>query len=187
MNRRIALLIGALLLPTLAALSGCTEHISTSSRHGTFAIEGTAVRISAPGVADAYVYASGRLVIARHTVALSSAEQTVAQQYYLHALGISAAGVAAGQAGGRLGVDVVGSLFSALWQDNSSVIKRTAHRGSAKVRADVRSLCAQMAQLAAAQNALAADVAAFAPYRIVRRSDVAQCLRGARRHTERTG
>jgi hypothetical protein len=184
MNHRIALLIGVLLLPTLTVLAGCTEHISTTSRHGTFAIEGTAVRISTPGESDAYVHASGRLVVAGHTLTLTPSEQTLAQQYYQHALGISAAGAAVGEAGGQLGVDVVGSLFSALWQGDSSVIKRTAHRGSAKVRADVRSLCEQMAQLAAAQNALAAAVAAFAPYRIVRRSDVAQCLRGARRHTE---
>ncbi|MGC8518092.1 MAG: hypothetical protein ACP5P4_06125 [Steroidobacteraceae bacterium] len=184
MNLRVVLLIGSALLPALAALSGCTEHISTSSRRGSFTIEGTAVRISVPGESNAYVHASGRLVIARRTVALTPSEQTLTQQYYLHALGISAAGAAAGEAGGRLGVDVVGSLFSALWNGDSSIIKRTARRGSTRVRSDVRALCGQMARLRAAQNALAVAVAAFAPYRIVRRSDVAQCLRGAKRHTE---
>jgi hypothetical protein len=184
MNHRVSPLIGAALLPALAALCGCTNHISTSNRRGTFAIKGTAVRITVPGESNAYVHASGRLIIARRAVALTPSEQTLAQQYYQHARGISAAGVAAGEAGGQLGVDVVGSLFSALWQDNSSVIERTAHQGSAKVRSDVRALCEQMAQLAAAQNALAAAVVAFAPYRIVHRSDVARCMRGTLRHAD---
>ncbi len=184
MNRRIGLLIGVALLPGLAALSGCTEHISTSGGRGTFAIKGTTVRISVPGRSNASVHESGRLVIGGRAIALTPSEQTLARQYYQHALGISAAGSATGEAGGRLGVDIVGSLFSALWQGNSAVIQRTAHQGSAQVRADVRALCDQMAELATAQNALADAVAAFAPYRIVRHRDVEQCIRGAKRHSE---
>ena len=184
MNRRIVLLIGAALLPALAALSGCTEHISTSSARGTFAIEGTAVRISVPDEPHADVHSSGRLVIGGRTIAVTPSEQTLGQQYYQHALGISGAGTATGEAGGRLGVDIVGSLFSALWHGDSAVIRRTAHQGSAKVRSDARALCGQMAQLATAQNALAAAVSAFAPYRIVRHRDVEQCIRGTKRHAE---
>ena len=184
MNRRIGLLIGAVLLPGLAALSGCSEHISTSSGRGTFAIEGTAVRISVPDEPHADVHSSGRLVIGGRTIALTPSEQMLAREYYQHALGISAAGAATGKAGGRLGVDIVGSLFSALWHGDSAVIQRTAHQGSAKVRSDVRALCGQMAELATAQNALAAAVSAFAPYRIVRHHDVEQCIRGAKRHSE---
>ena len=184
MNRRIVLLIGAALLPALVALSGCTEHVSSSNGRGTFAIDGSAVRISVPGDATAYVHSSGRLVIGGRTIALTPSEQTLAQQYYQHALDISAAGTATGEAGSRLGVDIVGSLFSALWQDDSAVIRRTAHQGSAKVRSDVRALCSQLGQLATVQNALAAAVAAFAPYRIVRHRDVEQCIRGAERHAE---
>jgi hypothetical protein len=181
MNQRRMLLIGAVLL---IGLSGCTEHISTSSGRGTFTIAGSAVRISVPGRSDAYVHSSGRVMIGGRAIALTPPEQTLARQYYQHALGISAAGAATGKAGGRLGVDIVGSLFSALWQGDSAVIRRTAQQGSARVRSDVRALCGQMAQLAAAQNALAAAVTAFAPYRIVRHRDIEQCIHGAERHAE---
>ena len=179
MSNRVAVWIGAAGAVALALLSGCTAHINGTGDRGTLAIQDNAVRIRVPGKPSAYVHADGELVIAGHTVTLTPADRALAQQYYEHALGISTAGEATGQAGGQLGVQIVGSLFAALWQDNSAVIDRTAHRGSARVSADVRSLCSQMAGLVSTQKALVAAVPAFAPYSIIRERDVRHCFRGA--------
>ncbi len=181
MNRRLTVGIVAACALALGVLTGCTAHVSSDSGHGTLSIAANEVRISVPGAAKAYVQSGGGLVIGRRTVPLSPAGQELARRYYRYALGVMAAGVATGKAGGRLGVDIVGSLFSALWHGDSSIIKHTAHSGAAKVRANVQVLCTDLAGLETAQNALAADQPAFAPYRVIRKSQIKECLKGAHR------
>ncbi len=184
MKRRLPvgiLVAGAL---ALGALAACTSHLNGSG-HGTLAIAGHEVRITVPGAPKAYVQSGGGLVIGGRMVPLTPAEQTHARLYYQYARGIVAAGEATGEAGGKLGAAVVGSLFSALWHDNSAIVNRTAQAGAAKVRAHVQTLCAQLAGLETEQNALAAALPAFARYRVIRQSDVAQCIKGAERHAAR--
>ena len=179
MNNRVAVWMGAAGAVALAVLSGCTAHINTMGDRGTLSIKDNAVRIRVPGKPSAYVDADGGLVIGGQAVTLTPAERALTEDYYGHALGMSNAGAATGEAGGRLGVDIVGSLFTALWQDDSSVIDRTAHRGSARVKADVRTLCTQMDGLVGTQKKLAAVLPAFAPYNIIRERDVRHCFQGA--------
>ncbi len=184
MKRRLLvqiLVAGAL---ALGAVAACTPHI-TSNGHGRLAIAGHEVRITVPGAPEAYVQSGGGLVIGERTLPLTPAEQTRARLYYQYARGIVAAGEATGEAGSKLGVAVVGSLFSALWHDNSAIVNRTAHAGAAKVQEHVQALCTQLAGLESEQNALAAALPAFARYRVIRQSDVAQCIKGAERHAAR--
>lgn len=178
-RRPFALLWAAL---PLMALASC-GHIDQSPGHGSISIASNAVRICVRGAPRATIERDGSLLIGRRTVALSPVEQTLARRYYQDVLHISAAGEATGEAGGKLGVSVVGSLFSALWHDNSSIIRRTAKHGAARVTADARALCAQLARLETLQNTLASDQPAFAPYRLVRHRDVTRCLNGTRQVT----
>lgn len=183
MNCRVPVWIAAAV--TLGTLAGCTARVADVSGHGSLTIAANEVRISVPDAPKAYVQSGGGLVIGGRTVVLTPAEQTLARRYYRYALGITTAGKATGVAGGRLGIAIIGSLFSALWHDDSSIIDRTAHAGAANVKTHVRALCTQLAKFEAAQNALAAAQPAFAPYRVVRGSDVSHCIQGADRATVR--
>ncbi len=177
MIRKPLVILGATL--PLMALASCS-HTNQTVGHGSLSIGANAVHIRVPGAPQATIESDGTLRIARRTVPLSPAEQALARHYYQDVLHISTAGKATGEAGGKLGASVFGSLFSALWHDNSSIIKRTAKQGAARVSADVRTLCAHLANLQTTQNALAADQSAFMPYRVIRGRDVTQCLKGTR-------
>jgi hypothetical protein len=171
-------LCAALPLMTLAACGHTDETVG----RGSLSIASGAVHISVRGAPKATIKSDGGLLIGRRIVPLNPAEQALARHYYQDALAIGAAGKATGEAGGKLGISVVGSLFSAMWHDNSAIIKRTAKQGAAGVAADVRTLCAHLAGLEAAQNTLAADQPAFAPYRIIRHKNVTDCRKGTGQH-----
>ena len=179
MTRKLVLVLSVAL--PLVALAACS-HTDEVVGHGSLSITSDAVNISVSGAPKATIDSNGTLRIGQRTVPLSAADQTLARDYYQDVLRISTAGKATGKAGGKLGVSVVGSLFSALWHDNSSIIKRTAKQGAARVTADIRTLCAHLADLETAQNTLAADQPAFAPYRIVRHKDVTDCRKGTGRN-----
>ena len=161
----------------LTALAACGHGGQTVGR-GSLSIASDAVHISARGAPKATITSDGDLLIGRRAVEISPAEQALARHYYQDALDIGAASKATGEAGGKLGISVVGSLFSAIWHDNSAIIKRTAKHGAAGVAADVRTLCARLAGLEAVQNTLAADQPGFAPYRIIRHKNVSDCRKG---------
>ena len=178
-RRPFALIWAALPLMALAACG----HNDVTASHGSISIVSNTVRISVRGAPRATIDSDGNLLIGRRAVALSPAEQRLARRYYRDVLHISAAGETTAEAGGKLGVSVFGSLFFALWHDNSSIIRHTAKHGAARVTADARTLCAHLARLETLQNTLAADQPAFAPYRVVRHKDVTGCLSGTRQLT----
>ncbi len=165
----------------LLALAACGHTDETAGR-GSLSIASDAVHLSVRGAPKATIKSDGGFLIGQRTVPLSPAEQALARHYYQDALDIGAAGKATGEAGGKLGVSVFGSLFSAIWHDNSAIIKRSAKQGAAGVAADVRTLCARLAGLEAVQNTLAADQPAFAPYRIIRHKNVTDCRKGTGKH-----
>lgn len=176
MNRRLPVLLTAVL--TLAALASC-GYTNDNASHGSLSIRGNAVHISVRDAPPASIQSDGNLLIGGRAVTQNAAERALARRYYQDVLGVTAAGRASGEAGAKLGGEVLGSIFSALWNDDSSIIKRTANSGAAGLKAHVEALCARLQALDAAQNALAARQPAFMPYRVVRHKDVTGCLKGA--------
>lgn len=178
MNRRLSVLLCTVL--SLAALVSCSY--DSGGTHGSLSIQGNKVRISVDGEPPASIANDGTLLIGGQVVALSTTERTLAQHYYQDVLGVTAAGKATGKAGAALGGSILGSLFSALWHDDSSIIKHTADAGTAAVKAQAEALCAQLRALHSAQNALAAAQPAFMPYRVIHDRDVTRCLKGVAHH-----
>ena len=181
MNRHSSARITIAGLLAVGLLAACTQHAQMNT-HGSLRVVNNEVRITVRGAPDAYVQSGGGLAIGSRTLTLTPAEQTLAQRYYQDASGLGAAGKATGEAGGRMGIAIIGSLFSALWHDDSSIIDRTAHRGAASIKANVQSLCAELSGLRTTQDALASALPAFTPYRVIRARDVSECLHGAERH-----
>lgn len=181
MNRHSSARIGIAGALAIGLLAACTQHAQKDS-HGALSVASNEVRITVPGAPTAYVQSGGGVVIGSSTLSLTAAEQTLAQRYYQYASGLGAAGNATGETGGRMGIAIIGSFFSALWHDDSSIIDRTAHQGAASIKTHIQGLCAQLSGLRTTQDALAAALAAFAPYRVIRARDVTECLRDAERH-----
>lgn len=138
------------------------------------------VRIFARGRPSADILRNGDLVIGGHAVALGEAQRALTLSYYHDVHMLAASGEAVGKAGGWMALKVIGSLFSALWHGNSAIVNRTAHSQRMHLQTKLNDLCARMSALRAVQDRLAAAQPAFAPYAYVLRSDVEQCLRGAR-------
>lgn len=186
MNRRIPLWTWIATVLAVATLTTACGQVAKTHHHGSLSIAHNQVRISVPNAPAAYVQSGGGLVIGTRTVRLTPAEQRLARRYYRDTLGITAAGAATGKAGGELGLSIIGSMFSALWHDNASIIKHTARSGAAKVHAHVAALCEQLADLHNVQNALAAALPAFAPYRVIGPAEVRHCRQDAERHADVT-
>lgn len=184
MNCSLPVLLCAML--PLVALTSC-GHADVSASHGSLSIHDDAVRITVRGAPPASVQSDGNLVIGGRAVTQSAADRALARRYYQDVLTVTAAGKASGEAGAKLGGAIVGSIFSALWNDDSSIIKRTANSGAVGLKAHIEALCAGLKALETAQNALAARQPAFAPYRIVRHKAVTGCLKGAAQQVVVTG
>ncbi len=146
--------------------------------HGSIELRHHAVRICARGEPRADILRNGNLLIGGNPVALTPAQRILTLRYYLDAHTVAAAGAAVGKAGGGMGLKVIGSLFSALWHDNSAIVDHTTRSQQRRLEARLKDLCARMSALRAVQDRLAAAQSAFAPYAYLRRSDVRDCLKG---------
>ncbi len=176
MNKTVAACaLSATILGGLA-LSHASE---LDSSRGSIELRHHVVRITARGKPDAEILRDGDLVIDGDPVALTAAQRALTVRYYLDAHTLAASGEAVGKAGGWLALKVVGSLFSALWHDNSAIVDRTAHSQQMRLKAHLKDLCARMSEVRTVQDRLAAAQPAFAPYAYLRRSDVRKCLKGA--------
>lgn len=169
----------------LVALASCVR-VNGGSGVGSLSLAANNVRISVRGTPDATIESDGRLMIRGQAVPLSAPEQTLAREYYRRARDVINASKATGEAGGRMGLRIIGSLFSALWHDNSAIIDHTAHAQAANVKTHLGALCAQLKALEAAQDELAAEQPAFAGYRVIRNREVTQCVKGMGRHVTAT-
>ena len=179
MNRVIAACtLGAVALLCGPAVSHASE---PDSGRGSIELRHHAVRISSRAKPSANILRNGNLLIGANLVALTPAQRILTLRYYLDARAVAAAGKAVAKAGGWMGLKVIGSLFSALWHDNSAIVDRTAHSQQARLEARLRNLCARMSALRTVQDRLAAAQPAFAPYVYLHRSDVSDCLKGVSR------
>ena len=127
----------------------------------------------------ARVMRDGALQIGTKPVAMDAAQRALAAQYYAQTRAIERAGESVGEQGGELAARVVGSLFTALFEGNSKVIKHTADAQSHHLAQQLDVLCRQMSALRDTQDALARAQPAFAPYAVVNAQAVHGCLQGA--------
>lgn len=170
--------LGAAALLTGALAVGHAAELASS--RGAIDLRHHEVRISVRGEPDADIRRDGDLVIGGHPIALSAPQRLLTLRYYRDAHSLASAGMTVGKAGGWLAFKVIGSMFSALWHDDSAIIDHTAHTQAARLKARVEALCTQVSALKSTQDQLAAAQPAFAPYAYIRKSDVSKCFRDAR-------
>ncbi len=179
MNRTVAVwTLGAATLLAGALAAGHASELA--DRRGAIDLRHHEVRISVRGEPHADIRRNGDLVIGGHPIALSAPQRLLTLRYYRDAHGLANAGITVGKAGGWLAFKVIGSMFSALWHDDSAIIDHTAHTQAARLKGRVEALCTQMSALESTQDQLAAAQPAFAPYAYIRKSDVSECLKDAK-------
>lgn len=158
-TRHPAVTVAALLMGAVPACGAA----SLADHHGAIHVARHEVRISRDGAPDARVLASGGLLIGRKPLASGAAQHNLCRRYYQAAVAVVSAGEATGRAGGHLAQKVIGSLFSALWHDDSRIVDRTAHTQAQHLQGRVDTLCTRLSSLKAVQDRLAVLQPAFAP------------------------
>ncbi len=170
--------LGAAAVLTGAIVVGHASELASS--RGAIDLRHHEVRISVRGEPHADIRRNGDLVIGGHPITLSAPQRLLTLRYYREAHSLASAGMTVGKAGGWLALKVVGSMFSALWHDDSAIIDHTAHTQAERLKKRVEALCTQVSALKSSQDQLASAQPAFAPYAYIRKSDVSKCFRDAR-------
>lgn len=167
----------AVLLTGAIAIDHASE---LPSGRGAIDLRHHEVRISVRDAPQADIRRNGDLVIGGHPITLSAPQRLLTLRYYRDARSLASAGMTVGKAGGWLALKVIGSMFSALWRDDSAIIDHTAHTQAERLKKRVEALCTQVSALKSTQDRLASVQPAFAPYAYIRKSDVSKCFSDAR-------
>ncbi|MCK9366240.1 MAG: hypothetical protein M0P72_03700 [Metallibacterium scheffleri] len=173
-QRRVAriVLIGLLTLGLSACGSG--SGISVDGQRIDVHAERVSIRDRSGSTAE--IKGNGDLRIAGKTVPLTPAQRMLSTRYFTQAQVIVFDGKQTGWAGAHMAGSVVGSLFSALFHDDSRIIEDTAHAQAARLDGQVDRLCGAIGALRVTQDQLAVRLPAFAPYAAIDPRSVRSCF-----------
>ncbi|MHB8384862.1 YggN family protein [Metallibacterium sp.] len=174
LQRRVArfALIGLLTL----ALSACGGGASINMHGQTIHMHGDRISIRDRGGDTAEIAANGDLRIAGKPVLLTPAQRVLTTRYFTQAQIAMFYGKQTGLAGAHMAGSIVGSLFSALFHDDSRIINDTAHAQTVNLDRHVDRLCAEIGTIRATQDQLVARLPAFAPYAAIDQRSVKSCF-----------
>ncbi|THD12171.1 hypothetical protein B1806_01070 [Metallibacterium scheffleri] len=157
-------------------LSACGGDARINLDGQTIHVHADRVSIRDRGGDMAEIEANGALRIAGESVALTSAQRMLTTRYFTQAQVIVFDGKQTGWAGAHMAGSVVGSLFSALFHDDSRIINDTAHAQAARLDGQVDRLCGAIGAIRATQDQLVARLPAFAPYAAIDPRSVKSCF-----------
>ena len=179
MNKSILVLSSAV----LGACLGCGDHLqSVTLAHGRLRIYAHEVTIdrSASGGAEAHLLERGLLRIGKDEVVLTPDQRALVASYYDAALAITQHGIETGKAGAEVGATAAKEVVSGLAKGDTSQIGAKVEASAAKVKEQALKICEDLKAMRTAQEALAATLPAFEPYRAVSEADVADCAKDLR-------
>ena len=167
-----------LVLPAFAAACaiGCGDHAaSVTLAHGRLSVHPHEVTIERTGGPDAHLLAGGVLRIGSEDVTLTAEQKATVETYYNAALAITEHGIATGKAGAEVGAVAAKEVVSGLAHGDTSQIGAKVEASAAKVKEQALRICDDFKAMHAAQEALAAALPAFEPYRALSEADVSDC------------
>ena len=179
MNKTVLLLS----LTAVGACLGCGDHArSVTLAHGQLRIYAHEVTIdrSAGAGAEAHLLEGGLLRIGKDDVALTLDQKAFVASYYDAALAITQHGIETGKAGAEVGATAAKEVVSGLAKGDTSQIGARVEASAAKVKQQALKICEDLKTMRTAQEALAASLPAFEPYRAVSEADVADCAKDLR-------
>ena len=162
----------------VALLGGCDRpgtpnNPRVNSQH--FEIRDNDVIVHAPGKPDATVNAAGDLSIAGKPVAVSPAQRVLVKRYYTEVQGIRSAAIATGKQGVAMAGRAINEVVGGLMAGDPDRIDGRVEAEAKKVEASAAQICVRLGAIRDVQDALAADLPAFAPYATVRAEQVISC------------
>lgn len=181
MHIRILVARIALIALLTLGLAACGSGSGISVDGQRIDVHAGRVSIRDRGGSTAEIKGNGDLGIAGKTVPLTPAQRVLTTRYFTQAQVIVFDGKQTGWAGAHMAGSVVGSLFSALFHDDSRIIEDTAHAQAARLDGQVDRLCGAIGALRVTQDQLAARLPAFVPYAAITQRSVSGCRVKARR------
>jgi hypothetical protein len=190
MNRVLTCALAALVAATL---SGCgrSEPKSTAAGDdsgdttfspvvsiGSLGISRNAVTIRPQGEPEARVRSGGRLEIDGREVEVTEAQRAELEAYHAAAMQLREHGKQTGIAGAKVGVAAVGAVISGLAKGDPDSIGPKVAAEAERVKQAARKLCEDIGLMRQAQDALAADLAAFRHYATIDAQQEADCRSG---------
>lgn len=174
-------MLKAAIRPLLAVALACTLaacHIpDTTMENGAIRLYGDMVALHVDGAPEADIAADGNLTIAGKTVDTTPAERDLLAQYNRSVRAVHDTGLAMGEAG----VGIAAKAIRAAVSSSSGNADKAEETGSNRIAKLSLGICKDTAAIKAAQDQLAAQLAAFKPYAsIVSTSDVADCAKDAK-------
>lgn len=166
------------LLCLLLAACGRDSGTTIAGDNGSIRLRDGVAVIQVAGQPDASVTGDGTLSIAGKPVTLTADQRDLLKQYYVGVYKIRSEGIATGKAGAALAGQAVGSVMSGLAHGDTDQIGKDIQAQAGKVTAQAAAICAGLEQLRGAQDAVAAQIAAFRPYATLDEDKVGKCRQG---------
>lgn len=136
------------------------------------------VALHVPGAPEALIDATGDLSINRQPTTVNAVQRAWLQDYYRNVLAINEHELAADMADAAATKHAIKSVVQDIASGNSGNIDKTTQAKSPQVAETTLKTCHDLAGIKAAQDKLAAQLAAFKPYAsIVNTSNVTDCAK----------
>jgi hypothetical protein len=159
-----------------ALLGGCKPSTTVNTDDGQkLSILGQTLTISAEGLPKAEISAAGDFSIGGKPVPVTAAQRALLTAYYRELDAIGAAGMATGKQGAALAGKAVGTAIKGVFTGKPEDIDAQVEAAARKVEAEAMKICDRLSGLHAAQQALVAQLPAFAPYGGLTLDDIADC------------
>lgn len=173
------------LLTVTALIAGCGRHSDhltliekgqTSIANGAITLQNDKVAVHADGSPDAVVDAAGNLSIGDRVVTLSPPQRVLLQHYYTAARAVREHGIATGKAGAAMAGDALKSAATGLVGGHPDQIDQQIEAKAGHLKEVAMQICNDLADIKAAQDSLAPQLPAFAPYaHAIGDEDIKEC------------
>ncbi|WP_368563643.1 hypothetical protein [Pseudoxanthomonas sp. UTMC 1351] len=174
MRHRYTVLASLALIAML--LGGCQPTTTVNTDDGqTLNIVGKTLTIRTNGLPKAEITADGDFSIGGEPVQVTDVQRALLATYYKELNGIGTAGFATGKEGAALAGKAVGTAIKGVLTGTPENIEPQVEAAARKVEAEAMKICDRLGGLHAAQQALVAQLPAFAPYGGLTLDDVADC------------
>jgi hypothetical protein len=173
-HSRLTAMIAAL-CGLVAACSNAPDWSSTTIANGTIILRHGQVTLRTSGVPEAVIMASGDFTIDGKAVAVTPDQRQQLQRYYQGALAVREHGIATGKAGVAVAGAAVAGIADAITSGDSEQINKHVNAKAELVEQKAMKICLDIAQIKAAQGALATQLPAFRPYAGLLEADAYDC------------
>lgn len=171
---RMTALIAAL-CGLIAACSNAPDWSSTTIANGAIILHHEQVTLHTSGAPKAVITASGDFTIDGKMVTVTPDQRQQLQRYYQGALAVREHGIATGKAGVAVAGAAITGIADAITSGDSDQIDKHVNAKAELVEQKAMKICQDIAQIKAAQNALATQLPAFKPYSDLLEADAEHC------------